>query len=510
MEGVLEKPESMQDKGDLLLCHNIYKDYSGVKVLQDVDLNIKKGEVHALVGENGAGKSTLTRIIAGVVPRDSGEIYFEGREYSSSSLRDAMEKGVSIVHQETALNYSLNIGENMLIGAFSAYSNKLGLLNWKEIYRKTIKLLGVVELDINPAVLVSSLEPGEQRLVEIARALSYRPRLLILDEVTAVLNYQQTQVLFRLMSDFTGKGGSIIYISHRMEEIFDICDRVTVLRDGRIVGTRPVGEVTENELTKMMIGRHIPADSYSSCAGEKKEDELALTVEGLTVGGCFEDISFNVYKGRCISFAGLSCCGGDQILSTLFGLHKPARGTVRIDGKPFVIKSPGLSILQGISYIPKDRIREGLIQHFSIKNNISIANPNIVRRFLFVSKQKEKQLAQEFIDRFDIGKRCNSSCSHLSGGNQQKVLLAKWIACKTPIIMLNNPTRGVDVGVKFEIYNLLEQLKAEKIAIILVSEELPEIIRLSDTVVTLRNGKITGTFDKTRELTEELLIDYII
>lgn len=502
--------ESMQQNDELLRCTKIVKSYSGITVLQDVDFKMGAGEVHALVGENGAGKSTLTKIVAGVVPYDCGEMYLGGEAYTPAGLRGAIEKGVAIVHQESALNSSLNIGENMLIGAFSSYSNKLGLLNWKKIKKKTKELLEVVELDINPGILVSSLEPGEQRLVEIARALSYNPRLLILDEVTAALNYQQTQLLFRLMREFSSKGGSIIYISHRLEEIFHSCSMVTVLRDGKIVDTRPVSEVTENELTKLMIGRYIPAEAYSNCGAETDEKDLILSVQGLTLEGYFEDISFNAYRGKCLSFAGLSGCGSDQILSTLFGLHKPDRGEIRINGKPFKVRSPQMSIKQGISYIPKDRITEGLIQHFSITNNISLCNLDAATQFLFVSKEKERELAQEYIERFSIDKKCCTACNHLSGGNQQKVLLAKWIACKTPIIMLNNPTRGVDVGVKFEIYNLLEQLMAQNVAIILVSEELPEVIRLSDSVITLRNGKVTGSFNKTKELTEELLINYIV
>lgn len=492
-----------------LICSKIVKKYGGVLVLNNVDFSLSKGEIHALVGENGAGKSTLTKIIAGVVPKDCGKMELMGEPYWPINLKDALGLGISIVHQESALNYSLNIGENMFIGGLSHFSNRIGLLDWKIIYKKTMLLLEAVDLKLDPRTLVSSIEPGEKRLVEIARALSFNPKVLILDEVTTVLNFKQTQILYKLMREFSKMGGSIIYISHRLEEIFNICDRVTVLRDGKVVETHQVKNVTENDLTKMMVGRNISFGNDSNCEGRVDEKDLIMTVKNLSVEGCFKDISFDVFRGRCVSFAGLSGCGGDQVLGALFGLYKPD-GNITLNGKHYRAKSPQYSVSQGISYIPKDRIRDGLIQHFSIGRNIALPNLDVLSKLLFISRKRERKLAQKYISTFNISKNYEAACAHLSGGNQQKVLLSKWIARQAPVLLLNNPTRGVDVGVKFEIYRLLEELKAKKIAIVLVSEELPEIIRLSDTVITLRNGEMTGIFNKSRKMTEELLVEHIV
>jgi len=501
---------------DIIKAQNINKSYSGVQVLFDVNISVRKGEIHALVGENGAGKSTLIKILANVIPKDSGEVILDEKPFNPEHLIDAFKSGISIVYQDSTLIPNLSVAENIFIGHINEFFKNL-YLNSKKMVRKANSIFSdIIGFQLDTGELASNLDFGERTFVEIARALSYNPKVLLLDEVTTGLDMERFRLLVKLLKNFTEKGGTVIYISHRLEEIFEISNRITVLRDGKVVDVVETEDVDEDKVSSMMVGRdiaHIKAGINKNYRVKRDSENKIMELQDLHIGKACEGISFSVHRGEVVGLAGLGGCGAEEILKAVFGVVKPTGGKIII--KDQILERHQINSVKkmGVAYIPKERLLDGLILNFSIKENLVINNLEkfIVLNGLIIKKKREQEFANNNIESFSIkAPGCNTAISSLSGGNQQKVMLAKWISSGADILLMNNPTRGVDVGIKYEIYKLIDHLKKMGKAILLTSEELPEIIRLSDVVICINRGRISKVFHREdEELTEEKIIKYM-
>ncbi|MFF2481450.1 sugar ABC transporter ATP-binding protein [Paenibacillus sp. NPDC058071] len=475
----------------VLEMRNISKSFFNVKALQAVDLDLRKGEVHALVGENGAGKSTLMKILAGIYQPDEGEIWLNGELVALSSPTVSQRHGISIIHQELNLIPYMTVAENIFLGR---ERKRLGLFsNIGEMIRETEKLIARFELDLNPRALVSSLSIGERQIVEIAKAISMNAEILIMDEPTAVLEEREAQKLFDLIQQFKSEGVSIIYISHRLNELKRFCDRITVLRDGGYVCTSPIEGLSEKEIANLMVGRELN-DLYPAVR-EQFGEEL-LRVEGLTRRPSFEDVSFSVRRGEIIGFAGLIGAGRTELAHTLFGDWKPDSGIVYWKGKPVSFRQPAEAVKAGIGFATEDRKDTGLFLNMSVSQNVSVTCPDKISRWSFLRKQSESRLVQQNVEQLRVkAPKLNRPVKNLSGGNQQKVVLAKWLAAESELFILDEPTRGIDVGAKGEIYELISQLAAQGKAVIVISSELPELLGLCNRILVMHHGRIKGELD---------------
>ena len=475
-----------------ILMKNIEKSFGSNQVLKGAALDLQSAEIHALMGENGAGKSTLMKILTGVYTKDSGQIFVDGREVTYKSPKEAEKNGILFIYQELNVLYDLTVEENLFLN--KEIKGKFGFCKTKEMQKKAREALDILGVDISPKAVMSTLSVGQQQMIEICKALMEDAKVIIMDEPTAALTETETQTLFQVIRNLKEKGVSIVYISHRMEEIFEICDRITVMRDGEYIGTKNVGETNMNELVRMMIGREI-GERYPerNC----KIGETVLKVEDLGLDGVFDNISFEVRAGEVLGVGGLMGAGRTEIMQSVFGAVPYQRGRITIDGKESAIKTPNDAIRQGIGFITEDRKTEGLLLEKSIRENIALTNLAVISDHTFVKKSKEKALAEQGIEEFNI--KCfgaDTTAENLSGGNQQKVVLAKWILKNPKILILDEPTRGVDIGAKKEIYNVINELAARGVAIIMISSELPELLGMSDRIIVVREGKITGIITK--------------
>ena len=469
----------------------INKSFAGNPVLKDAQFHLADGEIHALVGENGAGKSTLMKILTGVHKRDSGEVLVDGSPVDFSHPKEAEAAGIVFIYQEINAMPDLTVMENMFIGR--EIHKRFGILDETEMERQTKDVLQRLGVHIPVKQAMGDLSIGQQQMVEIAKALLVNAKVIILDEPTAAMTLEETKTLFCILKELKEKGVSSIYISHRMEEIFEICDRVTVLRDGQFIGTKRIDETDMNSLIKMMIGREIgerfPVRNCSI-------GETVLQVEGLTCGGTFQDVSFSVRAGEVLGVSGLMGAGRTEIMQSIFGYRPHDSGKILISGKEVSIRSTEQAKDLGIGFITEDRKTEGLMLEDSIQTNIGLPNLERISRHGVLDAKKDDEMVQRAIR--DLSIRCfgpAEACENLSGGNQQKVVFGKWIFIDPKILILDEPTRGVDVGAKKEIYTVINRLAEQGVAIVMVSSELPEILGMSDRVMVIHEGRVAGFLD---------------
>jgi rhamnose transport system ATP-binding protein len=487
----------------ILEVRNIYKSFTGAKpVLEGVNFNLKKGEIHALLGENGAGKSTLIKIISGVLQPDHGDILLKGKKVYFGNPMDAQKHGIAAVFQELALFPELSVAENIFIGHYK-YRTLFRSIDWKDLYKEANSFLNSLGIEIDPKALVKDLSIAERQIVEIARVLSINPEILIMDEPTSSLTLEETQRLFNIVRSLKEKGTSIIFISHRLEEVFAIADRVTVLRDGQYIGTKNVAETSVDELIQMMVGRKLE-DMYPKV--ETKKGELLLKVDGLTRNGEFYDVSFELFEGKVLGIAGLVGSGRTEVAQTIFGIRSKDKGKIYIRGEEVNIKNPKDAISLGIVYVPEDRHQHGLLLPMDIVCNTTLPILESLANRGIIDRKEEEILTKKYFELLDIrASGIRQKVMSLSGGNQQKVVLAKWLATKPKILILDEPTRGIDVGAKVAIYQLINKLAQEGYGIILISSEMPEIIGMSDRIIIMHEGRIVGTISR-REATQEKIL----
>jgi len=481
---------------------NISKSFTGTDAVRNVDLEFLPGEVHGLVGENGAGKSTLMRVLAGIYADYTGEIFFNGRPRRIHTPRLARELGIAMVHQELSLVPDLSAAENMFLGR-EAPSRIPGLINRRQVEKKAGAILAEIEADISPTQRVNQLSVAKQQLVEIAKGISMDSRVLILDEPTSSLTEPEIRDLFRVIRTTKQRGVALIYISHKLAEIFAIADRITVLRDGVRLSSRPIGQWDEADLVKEMVGRAL--SDFFPRSHKHLQDRPALEVTNLTQLPHFVDVSFTVHRGEIVGIYGLMGSGRTRLAKAVFGLSRADRGQIRIQGRPVEIRAPSDAIANGVALVPEDRRMLGLVHMLDVRKNLTLPHLRALSNSLFINNREEQQLVRENIAELKI--RASSTrlpVSALSGGNQQKVVLGKWLNTHPAVLILDEPTRGIDVGAKAEIRNRIDALAAEGMGILLISSELPEIIGMSDRILVMRDKRIAGEFSR-HEFSEETI-----
>ena len=489
--------------GEVILeMKGIDKSFPGVHALDHVDLEIRKGEVLALMGENGAGKSTLMKVLTGIYTKDSGTITYEGKEVEFHSAREAQDNGVIIVHQELNMLGHLTVAQNIFIGR----EFKKGIkIDDKKMNEEAQKLFDRMNVDIDPRETMSKLTVGKQQMCEIAKAISHDAKIIIFDEPSAALTETEIEQLFKIIRDLKSQGMGIVYISHRMDEIKVITDRVTVMRDGTYVGTLITKESTKDDIINMMVGRVIyedPKEKNMTPPGAP----VVLKVEHLNAGKMVQDVSFELHKGEILGFSGLMGAGRTETARALFGADPIDSGDIYINGKKVTIKSPQDAVKCGIGYLSEDRKRYGIVVQKSVAENTTMATLEKFMSGPFIDKKKENKIAQKYVEQLATKTPgTDQLVVNLSGGNQQKVVIAKWLTRDCDILIFDEPTRGIDVGAKNEIYKLMNQLAAEGKAIIMISSEMTEILRMSDRIVVMCEGKKTGELDISEATQENIM-----
>ncbi len=502
----------MNDKlqAAFLEMRNITKTFPGVRALDGVSLDLQRGEIHALVGENGAGKSTLMKILGGVYPHPQygGEIFIEGNGQQFSGVRDAEKAGIAVIFQELSLVREMSVGENIFLGR---EPRKLGVIRWEELYRRARELLDDLHLQIDPHTLIRSLGIGQQQLVEIAKALSHDARILVLDEPTAALTDGEVETLFGILNKLRARGVGMIYISHKLNEVFRISDRITVLRDGKTVGTNAASEWTEPKIIALMVGREV-GDIFPVM--DHAQGEVVFAVENVSVEDpmvsgrkLVDKVSFSVRRGEVLGIAGLMGAGRSDLLMAIFGAHAGrVSGEIKLEGQRIHISNPAEAIKQGIGFVTEDRKRFGLVLDQTILNNMTLAGLRQISGRFVTSIDAESAAGERAMK--DLRVKANSVfaiAGTLSGGNQQKVVLAKWLLTNPRVLFLDEPTRGIDVGAKQEIYAQINKLAKSGLAIVLVSSELPEVLGMSDRVLVLHEGRVTGEFTRAAATPEDVM-----
>ncbi|WP_406676351.1 sugar ABC transporter ATP-binding protein [Moorella sp. ACPs] len=488
----------------ILEMENITKTFSGVKALNNVKLKVKKGTVHALVGENGAGKSTLMKILMGIYKPDSGIIKFKGKEVSFQSPRDSLNLGISMIHQELCLIPYMTVAENIYLGREPLSST--GWINEKIMFQNTKNLLDILDIPIEPTVKINELSIANRQLIEIAKAISYNAELIIMDEPTSAITDREVNNLFKIIRTLIVKGISIIYISHKLNEIFEIADEITVLRDGQYIKTDSVKNLNKEMVIEMMVGRELKQLFPKK---EAKITDIILEVKNLTHKKKFKNISFKLRKGEILGVAGLMGSGRTELMESIFGLRKLDEGEIYINGKKVEIKSPKDAIKNKIAFLTEDRKRTGLFLEHSVEDNMIVSSlKNYLKGKIIVDHKKIKNICKKYIEQLKI-KTPNEQqiVKKLSGGNQQKILIAKWLLTEPDIFILDEPTRGIDVGAKAEIHSLMSTLAQEGKAIIMISSELPEILGMSDRIIVMHEGRITGELSRD-EANQDLIMKY--
>jgi rhamnose transport system ATP-binding protein len=486
-----------------LALRDISKSFPGVRALDDVSFDVLPGEVHALLGENGAGKSTLIKIVSGVYPPDSGDLEVDGQSAHFSSPGEAQTKGIATIYQEFSLYSELTVAENIFAGHMPRTA--LGTIDWRKAAREAkvlLESLDAADLDVNSRVGVLSV--GNRQRVEIAKALSRKAHILILDEPTAVLTQHDTERLFGVIRKLTAQSVAVIYISHRLDEIFILSNRVTVLRDGKLVGCKNTEETNEAELIRMMVGRTLELDPSAHPELPAGDRKVVLRAKGLSRAPLLKDANIELRSGEIVGLAGLIGSGRSELAQAIFGVAPQDSGTVEVDGKVVRIRRPEDAIALGIAYVPEDRQRQGLVTAMTVSQNIGLTRIWKMVRGPFLDFKAEESLATQYIDSLRI--RTPSSrqvARNLSGGNQQKIVISKWLATKPRILIVDEPTRGIDIGARAEIYRLLDSLAREEgLAILVISSDLPEVLRLSDRICVMRAGRLVAEFNR-RDATQE-------
>jgi len=487
---------------NVLSMQNISKRFPGVQALNRVNFHCVTGEVHALVGENGAGKSTLMKILAGAYRPDEGKILLQGQETVFRDPKAAQDSGISAIYQEFNLVPEMDVAENIFLGREPRRTRGL-FVDSRSLYRRAEELLASLQTVIPPRIQVKNLSVAHQQMVEIAKALSLNARILIMDEPSAVVSGKELEALFRIIFILRNQGKTLIYISHRLEEIFRIADRATVLKDGNLVGTVNPKEVDKPILIKMMVGRSLRETFPAKQKGEKKE---ILVLKGFGGKRVLESVNLFVYTGEILGIFGLVGSGRTQLAKAIFGANPIDQGEIIFDGKAIRNPTPKDSISRGIGFLPEDRRQEGLINCLSVAENITLLVLRKIQRWGFILRQREERLVQAGIEKFNIATPSgHQEVQYLSGGNQQKTILAKWMHAQCRLLILDEPTRGIDVGAKAEIYDRMRTMATEGTAIIMISSELPELIGMSDRIIVMQEGKIKGEIDSL-EATEEKIM----
>lgn len=480
-----------------LTMTGISKSFPGVNALTDVNLTVHAGQIHAIVGENGAGKSTLMKVLAGVYQPDGGAIEIDGSVTVLSTPLDAQRLGIRMVYQELNLVPDLSVAENISLGQMK---HRFGFLDKKSMMAAAEKVLAELDARIDARELVGNLTVSQQQLIEIAKAYLAEPRIIVLDEPTSSLSEHESQVLFSVVRRMRDKGIAVIYISHRLREVLYIADHVTVLRDGRQIDSRPVAGLTPHDMIRLMVGREL-TDVFPKRIVEI--GDVVLEVAGLTREGVFSDISLQVRSGEIVGLAGLVGSGRTEVARVLFGLDKKDSGTVTVGGKDVSIRRPRDGVANGIAYVPEDRKADGIVPDLSIKDNITLPILGKLQTAGIIRAGEEQELAADYIERLGVSPADpNRRIDTLSGGNQQKAVLGKWLATKPTVLILDEPTRGVDVGAKADIHTIIGELAAQGVAILMISSELPEVLAVSDRIYVLHEGTMTAEFARA-EATEE-------
>ncbi|MFI5367405.1 MAG: sugar ABC transporter ATP-binding protein [Spirochaetia bacterium] len=475
----------------VLSMKKIDKRFTGVHALRQVDFDLDEAEIHALVGENGAGKSTLMKVLIGINPKDSGEIHYLGHQFNPRDPRHALEMGIGIIHQELNMMDHLTVAENIYIGRESTRFSGI-LLDKREQTRRATELFRRLKMNIDPREQLGRLTVGKQQMVEIAKAVSHRLRILILDEPTAALTDAEIDELFTIMRDLASRGVGMIHISHRLDEIHRIADRVTVLRDGERVDTQRTAEVTKQQIINMMVGRVI-YEQPKTKSNVAPDAPVVLRVNRLNAGRLVRDVSFELREGEILGMAGLMGSGRTETARAIFGADEVQSGTIEVRGRRVSIRSPEDAVANGIGYLSEDRKRFGLAVNLSVRDNLAMATYDRFQRGMFINASRVRKVTEEYVDRLSIKTpSLEQLLRNLSGGNQQKVVIAKWLIRNCDILIFDEPTRGIDVGAKSEIYTLMNELTREGKSIIMISSELPEVLRMSDRMVVMCEGRLTG------------------
>ena len=489
------------DMPPVLALDGVTKTFPGVRALSDVSLNLYPGEVTALVGENGAGKSTVVKILTGIYQPDGGTIRVDGAAARFPTAQDAAAAGITAIHQETVLFDELSVAENIFLG--HAPRGRFGLIDTARMMSAARDILHGIGAEIDPSVRLRDLGIANKHLVAIARALSIDARVVIMDEPTAALSHKEIEELYELVEKLKGQGKAILFISHKFDEIFRIADRYTVFRDGQFVGAGRIAEVSEGDLVKMMVGR--PVDQIFPSRSHQAGDEV-LQVVGYCHPTEFDDIGFTLRKGEILGFYGLVGAGRSEFMQALFGITAPSKGVTKIDGKVRVIRSPADAVANGIVYVPEDRGKQGAITALPIFQNVTLPSLTRTSRNGFLRLAEEFRLARDYTGRLDLrAASLDTPVGNLSGGNQQKVVIAKWLATQPKIIILDEPTKGIDIGSKAAVHDFMAELAAQGLAVIMVSSEIPEVLGMSDRVIVMREGRIAAELSGA-EMTPETLV----
>lgn len=483
---------------------NIHKKFPGVYALKNADLRVEKGEVHALLGENGAGKSTLIKVLGGIYQPDEGEIYIDGQKVRMNNVRDAQANGISIIHQELLLVPQMTVADNMFL---DAAPQKYGYINRKQSKRDAQKALDAMGVQIDAGALVATLSVAQQQIVEIVKAVRLQSKIIVMDEPTSSLSDTEIQMLFEIVENLKKNGTAIIFISHKLEELFAITDRITIVRDGEVVKTVETKKTGNEELIALMVGRAL--DNYY-VRDDFPKGEVILKVENLNQAGVLRNVSFELRKGEILGFAGLVGAGRTELMNAIFGITQMDSGNIYLEGKRVHIKNPLSAMRAGIALVPEDRKLQGLILKNSVGFNMTIT---ILREFMkgiCVNKKKEYELMDKYQQLLRIKTPSyEQKAGNLSGGNQQKIVISKWLAVNPSVLILDEPTRGIDVGAKAEIYAIMNNLTRNGMSIIMISSEMPEVMGMSDRICVMSEGRLTGIVDK-HEFSQERILSYAL
>jgi rhamnose transport system ATP-binding protein len=485
-------PSSAAAEAPLLVVDHASKSFGAVRALEDGWIELRRGEAHALVGENGAGKSTLVKILAGVHRPDGGRVLMDGVEVVFDTTAQSHAAGIAIIFQEPTLFPDLTVAENVFIGAQPLRSGRR--IDRRRMRREVELLFEQLGVRLDPDRIARGLSIADQQIVEIAKALSADARVIVMDEPTAALTQTEVDRLFGVVETLRARGAAVLFISHRLDEVFALCQRVTVMRDGRHVVTEPAAETSTQKLIHAMVGRDLDALFPKQVA---ELGETVLSVRRLTREGVFTDVSFDVKAGEIVALAGLVGAGRSEVARAIFGIDRADAGSVEVHGRKLPPASPNAAMAAGIGFVPEDRRQQGLVMPISIERNMALASLDRLRRFLLIPRFAERRFASEWAARLQLRYgRLSDPASSLSGGNQQKIVLAKWLARRPALLIVDEPTRGIDVGTKAEVHRLLSDLANEGIAILMISSELPEVLGMADRVIVLFEGRVAGEFDR--------------
>jgi ABC-type sugar transport system ATPase subunit len=488
----------------LFEAKGITKFFPGVRALSDVDMVLHKGEVLAIIGENGAGKSTLMNIMLGSIQPTSGEMFFEGKPFQPKNPTDALVRGVSMIHQELTLVPDMTVSENIWLGQEKRFS-KAGFLHVKEREKATRAILEEYNISIKPSETVRLLSVAQMQLVELVRAVSWDSKVIIMDEPTSALTDKEIGLLYELIKKISAKGIAVTFITHKLNEVFEICENVMIMRDGQLIDRQATAEISSDEMISKMVGRDL-ANLYPKVPAEI--GEVVMEVKGLTRTGYFKDVNFTLRKGEILGFSGLIGAGRSEVMESIFGITRFDSGEVYLYGKKADIRTPGDAIANKMAMVTEDRLRRGLIHILSLKFNMSLAYLGGITKWGFVNRKQEDIDCERLINSIDVATTgLKQIAGTLSGGNQQKVIIAKWLLTKSEIIIMDEPTRGIDVGSKAEIYKLMGELASQGKAVIMISSELPELLGVTDRMMIMSNGEIVGELDR-EEYDENTILQY--